>query len=82
MRYWSFNEQMKYGLLLMVGLFICGSLTRDGRWFNLAWMLYGLLWLLHPVLPEQAAQTSRTLNVVRICGALILLVGAISRFGL
>lgn len=82
MRYWSFNEQMKYGLLLMVALFVCGSLMGDGRWFNLAWMLYGLLWLLHPVLPERAAQTSRNLNVVRICGVLILLVGSITKFSL
>ena len=82
MRYWSFNEQMKYGLLLMAALFVCATLTHDGRFFNMAWMLYGLLWLLHPVLPERAAQTPKSIVIVRICGAAVMLVGAISKFGL
>ena len=82
MRNWTYSQQLKYGLLMMSALFVCATLTHDGRYFNMAWMLYGLLWLLHPVLPERAAQTPKSIGIVRICGAAVMLVGAISRFSL
>ena len=54
MKQWTFQKQIAIGILLLFVSGILAAILHNGVFLNLAWILYGLLFAIHPVYPEQA----------------------------
>ena len=50
MKNWSFKTQMRFGFGVFIACFVLAHLTKQGWFSNIGWIVYGLLFLLHPVL--------------------------------
>ena len=83
MKQWTFGKQIGIGILL---LFASGALTavlHNSVFLNLAWILYGLLFVIHPVYPEQAKfrySEEGAKKLARITGLACILIGLNTRF--
>ena len=68
-------------------LCICGLLAavlHNCSFLNLAWILYGLLFVIHPVYPEQAKcrySEEGAKKIARIAGLICIAIGRITQFG-
>lgn len=49
MRQWTFQKQITIGILLLFVSGILAAILHHGVFLNLAWILYGLLFVIHPV---------------------------------
>ncbi len=77
----SFEKQVSLGVLFLLAMFILSVIFKQGIFSNIAWIVYGLAFLINPVYPQQAAHSKHTKTWARIGGALCLLVGVLTRFG-
>ena len=88
MKQWTFGKQIGMGILL---LFASGALTavlHNSVFLNLAWILYGLLYgllfVIHPVYPEQAKfrySEEGAQKIARMAGLICIAIGLITEFG-
>ena len=65
-------------LLVIVGHILTDTLD-NCVWRNTAFVICGLMYILHPVLPSNVAPTSQTLRWVRIAGVILILIGIFTR---
>lgn len=52
MKNWTFGQQFAVLLVVLVVCNVLSFVTRIGWFHNLGWLLYGLLFLVHPVWPR------------------------------
>ncbi len=76
----SFLTQLWIALGLVVAGFLLSVLLQNGVASNVGWVLAGLLFLLHPVLPQNQEETPGQLWLVRLSGVAVILVGVLVRF--
>lgn len=79
----TFDGLITVGITLIVIANVLAFLFHVGILVNLAWMLYGVLALVHPVCPERWQNSSREKNAllgVRIAGILCIAIGLLTRF--
>lgn len=65
---------------------VCSSLFKQGVFSNIAWVLAGLLFVIHPVCPETwkwkyGDDERRMKRDFRIGGAVVIILGLMTRFG-
>jgi hypothetical protein len=77
----TFKNQIILGIIFIVLGFICSTIFKQGIFSNIGWILYGALFVFHPVLPKNAKSSSKALLVMRITGLVIIILGIITRFG-
>ncbi|MCD8012419.1 MAG: oxidoreductase membrane subunit [Lachnospiraceae bacterium] len=74
----------KIQLCISVALILIGNLLsvllKNGILCNVAWILIGLLYILHPVCPSGYAGNSKIKRVVRIAGVVLILIGLLIRY--
>lgn len=70
----TFQRQFILGIFLMVIGYILAIVFDKDLFSNLAWILYGLLFLLHPVCPK-CCDNKKGRWVVRIVGILCIAIG-------
>jgi len=75
----TYGNQITLGIVLFAVCVILAHLLKDGRLINLGWILYGMLFLLHPVYPPKAEGHPRIKLYVQIAGAVIILFGLMLR---
>jgi len=80
-------KQLTYSRQIFVGV-LCLAIGHTLAWvadynffINVAWILYGLLFFIHPVWPEQASHHPRIKKYVKISGLVIIFLGLILRSG-
>ena len=61
--------------------FVLSTVFRQGLFTNIAWGLYGALFVIHPVFPIRVTPRKRDLLLMRLAGLLLVLLACISRFG-
>ncbi|MCD8161519.1 MAG: hypothetical protein LUE61_10240 [Clostridiales bacterium] len=76
----SFLTQLWIAAGLVVAGFLLSVLLQNGIASNIGWVLAGLLFVLHPVLPQNQEETPGHLWLVRLAGAVVILVGVLVRF--
>ena len=84
MRQWTFQKQITIGILLLFVSGILAAILHHGVFLNLAWILYGLLFVIHPIYPEQARfrySEEAAQKIARIAGFVCIAIGLISKFG-
>ena len=79
----DFVWQMRISLGLMVLFFVLATVTKISWLHNLAWIIYGLFFIIHPVWPKAWDwQDHGKLRLgCRIAGVLCIIIALITRFG-
>ena len=78
----TFGQQLTLGLGMLAGSMGLGHFFQAGVIENIAWILYGGLWLWNPVWPEtwNSHNPAKRKREARWVGALFVLVGLCIRF--
>lgn len=76
----TFKKQIAFGIALAILAGVLTSVCHNGIFFNAAWVIYGLLFLAHPVYPERIHEEKGKLGA-RIAGVLCVAMGLMTRFG-
>lgn len=79
----TFKIQLRISLGVLILCFILATVTKQGVFSNIAWIIYGLLWIVNPVWPEAWAHLDHKKMTLgcRIGGAFAIIIGLITRFG-
>ena len=75
----AFKKQILLGVILVILANILAFAFHRGLFSNIAWIVYGLLWIVHPVCPEQTDAKKGRL-AARLAGAVCILIGLVTRF--
>ena len=79
----TFKRQLFLGIVLIIAGNILAFIFRKGIFSNIAWILYGLLFIINPVYPERYRDSGKKAKVaVRVVGIICVVVGLITRFTL
>lgn len=76
----TFKNQLILGVVILLVGFACATVTKIAVCSNIGWIIYGLLFVVHPVWPE-SARSPRMALYMRLVGVVIILLGLITRFG-
>ena len=77
----TFQNQIFLGVVLIAAANALAFIFRFGIFANIAWILYGLLFLINPVYPKRYhGEREKAKLGARIAGALCILVGFLTRF--
>ena len=77
----NFKNQMILGVVILMAGFVCATVTKIAVCANIGWIIYGLLFVIHPVWPERA-RNPRMAMYMRLTGVVIILLGLVARFGI
>ena len=79
----TFKRQLYFGIVLIIAGNILAFTFRKGIFSNIAWILYGLLFIINPVYPERYRDNGKKAKVAaRIAGIVCIIVGVTTRFTL
>lgn len=81
MKWLTYPKQMTIGICILIIGHVFSWMTGITSFQNAGWIIYGLLFLLHPVWLESANRNPHISNYVRLTGAVIVLIGCTIRFG-
>lgn len=77
----TFQQQLCLGIaIVFLGLLLSTMLQR-GVFSNIGAVLYGALFVIHPVHPVRCQDIPRMRSYIRLAGALVMALGALTRFG-
>lgn len=76
-----FKHQFRNAILIIIAGIVLSHLLKIGWFSNIAWVIYGLIYVLHPLDLHNQPLTPKGAAAVRIAGAVIMLFGLITRFG-
>lgn len=76
----TFKRQVILGIVLIIIGNVLAFNLHNGMFSNIAWIIYGLLFLLNPVYPEQYINEKSGKLAARIAGIICILIGLFTRF--
>ncbi len=76
----TFKSQIIIGIILVVIGNILAFVFHKGVFSNIAWIVYGILFILNPVYPKSCINEKKGKIGARIGGVLCILVGLITKF--
>jgi len=79
----TFKLQLLSGVILVIIGSTLSFAFHNGIFLNIAWIVYGLLFILNPVYPERLKQANgekTAKRVMRIAGVLCILIGLLTRY--
>lgn len=77
----TFRNQIILGILMMMACYICADIFQQASFVNAATVVYGLLFVIHPVYPESVTNPRMKLYM-RLTGLFIVILGLLSRYNL
>lgn len=79
----TFKTQFRICMGILILSFVLAHITKQGLFTNIAWIIYGLFFIINPVWPEMwnHADHNKMRLGCRIGGVLVIVVGLITRFG-
>jgi len=77
----SFSQQITVGVIFLFFMHIASWIFKQGFFLNVVWVVYGLLFIVHPVYPDSAEGVRNIRQWVRFAGLLCVLAGILTRFG-
>lgn len=84
MKQWTFGKQIGMGMILLFASGCLAAVLHNTVFLNVAWILYGLLFVIHPVYPEQAKfrySEEDAQKIARMAGLICIAIGLITEFG-
>ena len=77
----TFKRQIVLGITLIIAGNILAFVFHKGIFSSIAWIIYGLLFFINPVCPEQYRYNENKIKIgIRIAGIVCIIVGLITRF--
>ena len=76
----TFKIQLLCGALIAVVSCALSFALHKSVFMNIAWIIYGLIWIFHPVCPE-GFDKRRGCQLARIAGGICIAVGLVVKFG-
>lgn len=73
----TFSKQLALGLVIMAICLVIAFITKIDVFQNIAWILYGLLFLINPVTPRNLPESKVKITKIAIiiCSLVIIYVG-------
>ena len=75
----NYKNQLIVSIVVIILANILGTIFKHWIYRSAGFVLCGLLFLLHPVLPNGVEKTKKTLLWVRIAGVVLILIGVFTR---
>ena len=75
----TYKAQMFISLVVILVANVISTILKHWIYRSGGFVICGLLWLIHPVLPNGAAVSKRTLLWTRIAGVILILIGVFTR---
>ncbi|MBR3601895.1 MAG: hypothetical protein IKL49_06205 [Lachnospiraceae bacterium] len=75
----NYKMQMIISIVIIILANIITEMFDFWIYRSLGFCVCGLLWIIHPVLPNGAEVSKRTLQWVRIAGIILILIGIFTR---
>lgn len=79
MKLLSFKRQIILGIILIIVGNMFAFVFHNGIFSNIAWIIYGLLFIINPVYPEQYIIERKGKIGTRIAGIICIIVGLLTR---
>lgn len=77
----TFKHQVFIGIILIVVGNVIALILHKGVLANIAWILYGLVLILHPIYPERYSNDVKSAKLgSRIAGIICILVGILTKY--
>lgn len=74
--YWL---QIIISCIIILRTNVASTVLQHWAYRSFGFVICGMLWLIHPVLPKSAESSKRTLLWVRLAGIILILIGIFSR---
>jgi len=83
MKNFTFKTQFLFCICILIFSFILSTITSHGIFTNIAWIIYGMFFIINPVWPEiyNNSNQSNLKLACRIGGIIVIILGCIIRFG-
>ena len=77
----TFNIQLLCGVMIAIVSCALSFALHKSIFMNVAWIIYGLMWIIHPVCPK-GFDARRGIQLARAAGVICIAVGLIVKFGI
>ena len=77
----TFKAQLLCGVIIAIASCTLSFALHSSIFMNIAWIIYGLMWIFHPVCPE-GLDVKRGSQLARVAGVICIVVGLIVKFGI
>ena len=77
----TFKAQLLCGVMIAIASCTLSSALHKSIFINVAWIIYGLMWIFHPVCPEDFDE-KRGNQLARVAGVVCMTIGLIVKFGI
>lgn len=75
----AYKAQMLISVIIILLANVISTILKHWIYRSGGFVICGLLWLIHPVLPNGAEVSKRTLLWTRIAGVILILIGIFTR---
>ena len=75
----KYNVQMMASVVIILLANIISTILKHWIYRSAGFAVCGLLWIIHPVLPNGAEESKRTILWTRIAGVVLILLGVFTR---
>lgn len=77
----TFKQQMILSMVIIALGVISSNILHNGIFSNIAWVITGVIWIIHPVIIHNVETTSKGYNIIRLAGLVLAIWGIVTRFG-
>lgn len=77
----TFKAQLFWGVIIAIVSCTLSFTLQKSFFMNAAWIIYGLMWIFHPVYPE-GFDDKRGRQLARVAGIICIAIGLIVKFGI
>lgn len=81
----TFKRQIEVCFAVFIIDIVLAHLLQTGLFHNLSWLVYGAMFIINPVLPEQwwdVRMRPKAVTGIRIAGAICIYIGLTGQFGI
>ena len=75
----TYKTQMMISLVIIILANILSTIFKHWIYRSAGFVVCGLLWIVHPVLPKGAEVSERTILATRVAGIILILIGIFTR---
>ncbi len=75
----SYKNQLILTCIITLVFAVLNTVFRNWIFSSIGFGVCGLLWIIHPVLPQKAESVRHGTLIIRLCGVLLIAIGIFTR---
>lgn len=75
----TFRNQMILSCTVVVLFNLLNMIFKQWVFTSIGFVIFGLFWIIHPVMPKNAVKSPKALWAVRAAGVVVVLIGILTR---